>query len=315
MVDHSIASVPIVTAVILSTKTTRTMTTTRSCVISILWLLFSAYISPLDAISDNVFNDDGSFGPILEQQQTGNEQQQEKQQQQQQQQQRRRRPQNASSLVSTRQTQEQPQQQATTGNCVAGGSGYGLYFDYTRSDVVSLRWTNIPKEAITVEFWYLNTDPFLPVVAAFAYSAFNMNGYQDGGGEVYEAANELVFLISPHRMTLWREVSNVELLNEVNPKVGESFSDGKWHHYAFTIDSHDGGAAALYLDGKQLDFGTTIVDGVDSYQKATFSNDWDVAESPDAIEYYGEYESPLFYIENPCSEDSYTVRQFATSSS
>jgi hypothetical protein len=195
---------------------------------------------------------------------------------------------------------------STVGNCVAGGSGHGLAFDYTRADVVSLHWMNIPKERITVEFWFKNTDPFLTDASLFSYSAFNMNGYQNMGGDVYAVANELGFYIGPNRWNLWRGgASECELSNEMNPKVGESYSDGKWHHYAFAIDSADGGSANLYLDGHQLDFGTTVVEGVESYQKLPYSNDWDVAEHPDATEYYGDIESQVIYIENPCSAESF----------
>jgi len=260
---------------------------------------------------------------------------------------------------------------ATVGNCVAGGSGHGLYFDYTRgADVVSLRWDNIPRDTLTVEVWFKNTDTFLNEVSLLSYSAFNVYGYNSSGKVLqtqqqplhsvqtngsntsttiieedeeddydllhttieeasalqpppppYEAANELSLRISRQRWVLWRGgQSECELTSDVNPKIEASYMDGQWHHYAFSIDA-SAQTASLYLDGEHLDFGTTLLDGVDFHQlveedeshhlchKANYSSDWDVAESPDALEYYGkDMETKVVYVENPCDRDSYTVR-------
>ena len=231
---------------------------------------------------------------------------------------------------STEEVNPNPNATARDSNCVAGGSGYGLFFDYTRkADVVSLHWKDIPQHQITVEFWFKNTDTFLQESCVFSYSAFNARGYQGQGQasegqqvQPYLAPNEVSMRISRQRWSLWRGGgSECELHADTNPLVEQSYVDGKWHHYAFSIDA-DTKAVALYLDGHLLDFGTTyiypgknITDTSElissasavEFQTLPFSNDWNIAESPDAHNYFGHIHTQVIYAEAPCEPNSYEV--------
>eukprot|EP00618_Florenciella_parvula_P023969 CAMPEP_0119530204 /NCGR_PEP_ID=MMETSP1344-20130328/44060_1 /TAXON_ID=236787 /ORGANISM="Florenciella parvula, Strain CCMP2471" /LENGTH=65 /DNA_ID=CAMNT_0007570043 /DNA_START=134 /DNA_END=328 /DNA_ORIENTATION=+ len=45
---------------------------------------------------------------------------------------------------------------------LVGNGGYTPYFDWNaHSDAMTLHWTDIPKTELTMEFWYMVTDPYL----------------------------------------------------------------------------------------------------------------------------------------------------------
>ena len=75
---------------------------------------------------------------------------------------------------------------------LVGNGGYAPYFDWnTHSDALTLHWTDIPKTAITMEFWYMVTDPYLYATTLFSYGAYNAEGRHSAGGDTYEQANEV----------------------------------------------------------------------------------------------------------------------------
>lgn len=75
---------------------------------------------------------------------------------------------------------------AAPGNCVAGGSGYGVSFSWNRPDTISLLGDGLPTDDMTVEYWYRNTNINADYQTLHAYSAYNVQGYLGAGGEPYE---------------------------------------------------------------------------------------------------------------------------------
>lgn len=76
---------------------------------------------------------------------------------------------------------------------LVGNGGYAPYFDWnTHSDAMTLHWTDVPTTAITMEFWFMVTDPYLYATTLFSYSAYNAEGRHSAGGDIiYEQANEV----------------------------------------------------------------------------------------------------------------------------
>ena len=75
---------------------------------------------------------------------------------------------------------------------LVGNGGYTPYFDWnTHSDAMTLHWTDIPKTELTMEFWYMVTDPYLYATTLFSYGAYNAEGRHSAGGDIYEQANEV----------------------------------------------------------------------------------------------------------------------------
>ncbi|CAB9505497.1 activated protein kinase catalytic subunit alpha-1 [Seminavis robusta] len=206
---------------------------------------------------------------------------------------------------------------SSPGNCVAGGSGFGYAFDWTRPDTISLKWSDIPAGRHTVEYWYRITDLHLTSNHIVSYSAYNVRGYLGQGGQPYEAANELFFLTQPDSISLWRGSGRVTLRTSQNPRVGTIY-ENEWRHLAYVFNSYTNPPLVqFFLDGQQLDFASTQItlttngthtdadSGSDSqevtYEKAPFSNDWDLPEHPDANEYYGvDQQKQVKVVENPC---------------
>lgn len=161
---------------------------------------------------------------------------------------------------------------------------------------------------MTVEYWFKNTNPNSDYYLIHSYSAYNVEGFLSEGGEPYEAANEVLFVMAPEFMSVWRGVTTQFLQKTSNPKAA-TYSN-EWRHFAFTI-KREIGEVAFYLDGDLLDQAIAdiqIENDEDqgpisvAYTRLGFSNQWDVADSTDSKNYLGTNIISIAVVEDACNQ-------------